>query len=105
MLLFVLRHHINDSKHLLKTMLCISFRDISFLYDVHTTKGKSEKPNLGDESELRHGEADDNKHVSNMSLVFLSLYMGEGGGRGGETGQNVCVIFFPSTPICTAQLQ
>ena len=33
--------------------------------------------------------------------------MGEGwerGGRGGETGQNVCVLFFPSTPY-TTQLQ
>jgi len=58
-------HHINDTKQLENTML-ISGRDISFLYDVHTTNKKCEKPNLGDESELRHGEADDTKHVSNI---------------------------------------
>jgi len=50
----------------LQNTMLISGRDISFLYDVHTTNKKCEKPNLGDESELRHGEADDTKHVSNI---------------------------------------
>ena len=43
----------------------ISSRDISFLYDVPGDQGKSEKPNLGDNSELRHDEAGESKHVSN----------------------------------------
>lgn len=38
---------------------------------MQTDKGKTEKPNLGDESELRHGEVDENKHVSDVTRQNL----------------------------------
>ncbi|KAI0239999.1 Axonemal dynein light chain domain-containing protein 1 [Lamellibrachia satsuma] len=60
-------------KHLTDSTPCIcgAGQDISFLYDVPGDQGKSEKPNLGDNSELRHDEAGESKHMIQLPDTLI----------------------------------